>query len=288
MPTSYPEQKTNNTVSTPLAGSLTHTVVRSGQAGHVRSEPDELAEEIAVALEYNDISHATLLASPIDLQDLAIGFSYTEGIIRNAQDVYEVEITQQAQGWVIQMRIASACLNQLKLRRRQMAGRTGCGLCGLETLSQVQRDIDTLKAPDQLLLPAAILKAAAGLKASQPLHLLTGATHGAAWATLDGDIVHTREDVGRHNALDKLIGCLLQQGTSPQSGFFVISSRASFEMVQKAAAFGTSGLVAVSAPTSYAVRMAHDLNLMLAGFVRNDKFTAYSHPEFLSKPDQPL
>lgn len=286
MPTASPVQDTENTLSNAIPGSLTHTVVRSGQTGNLRSESDELAEEIAVALEYNDISHATLLASPIHLQDLAVGFSYTEGIIRNAQDVYEVDVVQQTEGWVIQLRIASACLNQLKLRRRQMAGRTGCGLCGLETLSQVQRDLNPLNAPDQLISPAAISKAAAGLRASQPLHLLTGATHGAAWASLDGDIMHTREDVGRHNALDKLIGCLLQQGTSPQSGFFVISSRASFEMVQKAVAFGASGLVAVSAPTSYAVRMANDLNLMLAGFVRSDKFTVYSHPEFLLKVEQ--
>lgn len=286
MQTSFFEQDFKNPSAKPMLGSLTHSVVRASDIGSFQSEPDELAEEVAVALEYNDISHATLLASPIHLQDLAVGFSYTEGIIRQAQDVYEVDIAQQDQGWVIQMRIASACLNQLKRRRRQMAGRTGCGLCGLETLSQVQRELNALNAPDQLIAPAAISKAAAGLRASQPLHLLTGATHGAAWASFDGEILHTREDVGRHNALDKLIGCLLQLDIAPQSGFFVISSRASFEMVQKAAAFGTTGLIAVSAPTSYAVRMANNLNLMLAGFVRNNKFTVYSHPEYLDQTAQ--
>ncbi len=267
--------------TTPLQGSLPHTVVRSGQSGERRTETDELAEEVAVALEYNDISHATLLASPTHLDDLALGFSYTEGIIRSAKDVYELDVVKQPQGWVIQMRIASACLNQLKLRRRQIAGRTGCGLCGLETLSQVQRELASLPTPALQISPAAIVKAAKGLRASQPLHLQTGATHGAAWATQDGEIVHTREDVGRHNALDKLIGWLLRHEIDPGSGFFVISSRASFEMVQKTAAAGVSVLVAVSAPTSYAVHMATELNLMLAGFVRGEHFTVYSHPEFL-------
>lgn len=274
--------------TTSLLGSLPHTVVRSNESGELHSEMDDLAEEVAVALEYNDISHATLLASPAHLDDLALGFSYTEGIIRSAKDVYEVDVVQQPDGWVIQMRIASACLNQLKQRRRHMAGRTGCGLCGLETLSQVQRQLPTLTAPATQIAPAAISKAAKGLRNSQPLHLRTGATHGAAWATLDGDIVLTREDVGRHNALDKLIGCLLRQEIPPQSGFFVISSRASFEMVQKTAAAGVSALIAVSAPTSYAVRMAHDLNLMLVGFVRDEHFTVYSHPEFLLDPRNPL
>lgn len=271
----------------PIQGSLAHSVVRSGKTGELLQETDALAEEVAVALEYNDISHATLLASPTHLDDLAVGFSYTEGIIRSARDVYDIDVIEQPRGWVIQMRIASACLNQLKLRRRQMAGRTGCGLCGLETLEQVQRDLAALPIPTTRILPAAISRAAEGLRASQPLHLLTGATHGAAWANPDGEIIHTREDVGRHNALDKLIGLLLRQDIDPQSGFFVISSRASFEMVQKAAAAGVSAVVAVSAPTSYAVRMAKDLNLMLAGFVRGEHFTVYSHPEFLLDPRSP-
>ncbi|NYT65510.1 formate dehydrogenase accessory sulfurtransferase FdhD [Alcaligenaceae bacterium] len=261
-----------------------HTVMRSGQLGELHAETDELAEEVAVALEYNDISHATLLASPTHLEDLAIGFSYTEGIIRSASDIYDIDIVKQPQGWVIQLHIASACLNQLKQRRRQMAGRTGCGLCGLETLSQVQRELTALPAPQVKTSPAAILLAAEGLRASQPLHKQTGATHGAAWATQDGTISHTREDVGRHNALDKLIGSLLRQKTVLDSGFFVISSRASFEMVQKTVAAGVSTLVAVSAPTSYAVRLATDLNLMLTGFVRGEHFTVYSHPEFLLDP----
>ncbi|WP_233208257.1 formate dehydrogenase accessory sulfurtransferase FdhD [Pollutimonas subterranea] len=274
--------------ASPAAGHGTRRVVRAGRNVADRAELDELAQEVPVALEYNGISHATLLATPVDLEDLAYGFSFTEGIIRGASDVYDLDIVETEQGLIIQATIASACLNELKLRRRSLAGRTGCGLCGIESLDEVRRALPPVASRAGGHDPAAIVKAAEQLRALQPLHLLTGATHAAGWATSAGDILHVREDVGRHNALDKLIGHMLRHSHDTADGITVISSRASFEMVQKAAAAHMPVLVAVSAPTTYAVAMAEELNVLLAGFARENLFTVYSHPEYLgNKGAQP-
>lgn len=266
----------------PTSGHSQHQVLRSGRSTSGHTELDSLAQEVPVALEYNGLAHATLLATPADLEDLALGFSFTEGIIRSAADLYDLEIVETPKGIIIQATIASACLNNLKLRRRNLAGRTGCGLCGIESLDEVRRPLPPLPKRQTRLDPAAITKAVEQLRASQPLHLLTGATHAAGWASGAGDIQHVREDVGRHNALDKLIGHLLRQSADTADGIAVISSRASFEMVQKAASAGISALIAVSAPTTYAVTMANELNMLLAGFARQQLFTVYSHPEYLS------
>ena len=270
----------------PLApGHRTHAVLRADKHGLRRQEVDELACEFPVAFEFNGISHATVLATPDDLEDLAYGFSFTEGIIRNATDIYDLEVIEQEQGMVVQMQIASACLQQLKLRRRSLAGRTGCGLCGIESLDEVRRVLPPVTQRTKAIAPLAISSAVHALRARQPLHLVTGATHGAGWATVDGEIVAVREDVGRHNALDKLIGHLLREGVDTRNGIAVISSRASFEMVQKAASAGMSVLVAVSAPTTYAVEIAEELNVLLAGFARDNSFTVYTHTEHMDNGD---
>lgn len=253
---------------------------QTGQAPAVDS--DNLACEQAVALEYNGISHAALLCSPTDLEDLAYGFSLTEGIIRDAGDIRAVDLLEDDRGSLLQIDIASACLHQLKARRRQLAGRTGCGLCGLESLDEVRRELPALPVPEQGPNADAIFRALDALRDSQPLHRLTGATHAAAWCSLDGEILAVREDVGRHNALDKLLGHLLRHGIDPRRGMVVISSRASFEMVQKAAAMGIAFVVAVSAPTRYAVQIADELGVMLAAFARDRAFTLYSHPHYLN------
>lgn len=258
-----------------------HTVHRQEPGQPYVAEPDQLAREIPIALEYNGISHATVLATPCDLEDFAYGFSFTEGVIRSARDIYDLELASRDNGIVIQLTIASACLTELKLRRRSLAGRTGCGLCGLESLDEVQRTLPALPSRPAFLSAEAISTASEALRGLQPLHLETGATHAAGWASLQGNILAVREDVGRHNALDKLIGHLLRTGQDTANGFAMISSRASFEMVQKAAAAGIPAVAAVSAPTSYAVQMAHDLNVLLAGFVRKNVFTVYAHPELL-------
>lgn len=265
-------------------GHQSHTVRRYGRGLNGIIETDDLASEIPVALEYNGISHATLLATPENLEDLAYGFSYTEGVIRTAQDIYDVQIEVKPQGMVVQIEIASACLHALKRRRRSLAGRTGCGLCGIESLDEVRRILPVLTPRRGAYSAQAISRAVEQLRSRQPLHLSTGATHAAAWADSTGCLMHVREDVGRHNALDKLIGHGLRAAINMGSGMTIVSSRASFEMVQKTAAAGVPALIAVSAPTTYAVALADELNLMLAGFARNDQFTVYSHPDFLLDP----
>lgn len=262
-------------------GHSERTVWRQKRQASVTSEPDQLANEVPVALQYNGISHAVLLATPTFLEDLAIGFSFTEGIIRSSSDIYDINVQYDERGYSVDIEIASACLNQLKQRRRQLAGRTGCGLCGLESLNEVRRDLPMVAAPTQPYHRDAIFTALDQLRDKQPLHQITGATHAAGWSTIAGDIQVVREDVGRHNALDKLIGHLLVQNTPAQNGMIVVSSRASFEMVQKTASLGVPILIAVSAPTSYAIKVAKELGLLLIAFGREKQFSAYSHPEFL-------
>lgn len=243
---------------------------------------DHIADEVAVAMEYNGISHATVLATPQNLDDLARGFSLTEGIIRTPADIYDIEAVPHPNGITLQITIASACLNTLKQRRRTLAGTTGCGLCGLESLGDVERVLPTVVAPVMPLQPGALLAASLQLRDNQPLHQQTGATHAAGWANASGQLVQVMEDVGRHNALDKLVGYLARfPELHERGGFVVMSSRASFEIVQKAAAAGINAVVAISAPTAYAIRRAHDLNILLAGFARQTSFMVYTHPEYL-------
>lgn len=244
---------------------------------------DAIACEQAVALEYNGIAHATLLATPLHLQELALGFSFTEGIIRTSADVLDLDIEATPLGLIVRLTILNSRLHALKQRRRNLAGSTGCGLCGVEGLAQVPRSLAPLPAPLRPWHQSAIEKALHQLAAHQPLHHLTGATHAAAWADSNGQLIWIFEDVGRHNALDKLIGHLIQQPTNRRDGFVLVSSRASFEMVQKAHAAGIGALIAVSAPTSLAVQLAQSAPMMLAGFARDGRFTLYSRPDYLQQ-----
>src|SRR5699024_3456544 len=206
----------------------------------------------------------------------------TEGIVRSVDDIYAIDMSERDNGMVMQLTIASSCLHGLRIRRRSLAGRTGCGLCGIESLDDVQRDLPALPERSGFLNSSSIAMALESMDGKQPLRRRTGATHAAAWATLEGELLIVREDVGRHNAVDKVVGQLHQAGLDPAQGFVVVSSRASFEIVQKTAAAGVSAVVAVSAPTSFAVRMATDLNIMLAGFARGNGFTVYAHPDYLA------
>ncbi|CAM4326906.1 formate dehydrogenase accessory sulfurtransferase FdhD [Bordetella tumbae] len=251
--------------------------VRGGTAEPV-TQIDRVAEETPIALEYNGISHATMLASPADLEDFALGFSLTEGIIDRPTDVRGIDIVPQHNGIVVQIEISSACEVRLKERRRAMAGRTGCGLCGVETLPEVLREVAPVPDASPIAI-SAILRAMRAMRANQTLHDITGATHAAAWADTYGQVRMVREDVGRHNALDKLIGALARRDEPLRQGLALVSSRASFEMVQKCAAAGIGVLAAVSAPTALAVRLAQNSNVALLGFVRNADATIYSHAE---------
>lgn len=236
-----------------------------------------LAEEVPVALVFNGISHAVMMATPLHLEDFALGFALSEGLIDQASQLYGVEVIQQAQGIELQIDIAAQCEVRLKERKRSMAGRTGCGLCGTDSLDQVKLKLS--QAPKVQLDVQAMQRAHSGLRALQPLKLQTGATHAAAWSDMNGVIQTVREDVGRHNALDKLIGAMSKAGIHATQGFICITSRASFEMVQKTIQSGAGALTAVSAPTRLAVEIALSHNLLLAGQVRGDSFTAYSYPE---------
>lgn len=246
--------------------------------GRIDAAPtlDQLAVEAAVAIEYNGISYATMLLTPADLDDFALGFSLTEGIIGSRHDVRDIDVEASCDGYVVRMEIATARMVRLKERRRALAGRTGCGLCGVETLGEVVRPIAPV-TPGPALRAQALFDAQYAMRSSQHLHTLTGATHGAGWASLDGTLQLVREDVGRHNALDKLIGALARADTDPTQGLAVVSSRASFEMVQKSAAAGISVLAAVSAPTALAVSLAERLGVTLVGFLRDTNCTLYAH-----------
>lgn len=262
----------------PERADIAQTVVRRVRAGAMDADThtDCIAEETPIALEYNGISHATMLATPADLEDYALGFSLTEGIIERASDVRGIDLVAQHNGIVVQIEISSACEVRLKERRRAMAGRTGCGLCGVETLPEVLRDVSPVA--DAAPLPiASVLHAMQAMRTHQRLHDLTGATHAAAWADKDGHVQVVREDVGRHNALDKLIGALARRPGTHHDGLILVSSRASFEMVQKCAAAGVGVLAAVSAPTALAIRLAQKTNVALLGFVRQSDATLYSH-----------
>lgn len=246
-------------------------------SGHCSARQDFVAQEVPVALVFNGISHAVMMASPLDLEDFALGFGLTEGLLASADELYGVEVLQVANGVELHLEVSAACEWRLKERRRALVGRTGCGLCGTDSLSHVHRELPAVQAIE--VTANAVLNAQTVLSQWQHLQQLTGATHAAAWVDVSGNLLQLREDVGRHNALDKLIGHLSRSKVNPTSGFLLITSRASFEMVQKAVAFGAGVLAAVSAPTSLAVDVAHAHNLALAGFVRDLKLVAYSFPE---------
>ena len=253
-------------------------------AGAAMQEDSELvAEEVPVAFSYNGISHAVMLASPLDLEDFALGFTLGERIVDSARDVYDIEVEHTARGIAVELRIASAAMARLKEARRARLGKTGCGLCGVDSLDYFEQEACLPPAAGEALAPmvlegAALHRAMAALAARQTLHQATGAVHAAGWAAPDGTLLCLREDVGRHNALDKLVGALAREKVDVDEGFVVVTSRASFEMVQKAARAGMPLLAAVSAPTALAVRMADGAGLTLAGFVRGGRHVVYSHP----------
>jgi FdhD protein len=242
---------------------------------------DCLIEETPVALVYNGISHAVMLATPNDLEDFAYGFSLTEGIVARRQDIYGLDIVPVGNGVELRIELAAERFAQLRHRRRTLAGRTGCGLCGVDSLAAALRPVAKLEHRFALSR-GALTRALAELKQDQALHRLTGGAHAAAWVAASGQIQLVREDVGRHNALDKLIGAQLRWGSDPRAGFVLVTSRASYEMVHKTAAAGIGCLVAVSAPTAHAVRLAEDAGVTLIGFARAQRCTAYTFPDTLT------
>ena len=256
-----------------------YVVTRHSEQGVV-AKTDIIAEEVPIAMVYNGISHVVMLATPQNLKDFALGFSLTEGILDTPSDLYGVEIVPQANGIELQLEVATSCFQRLKEQRRNMAGRTGCGLCGSESLEQVLR-IPTLKlamTSTNKVSSKVISLAFSNIRKQQKLQALTGATHASAWINLHGEVELIREDVGRHNALDKLLGAMAK-GKTEREGFVLTTSRASYEMVQKTASAGIHMLAAISAPTGLAIRVAEQCNLTLVGFARENSYVVYSHPE---------
>jgi FdhD protein len=226
-----------------------------------------IAVEVPISIVYGDAPYAVMMGSPGDVEDFAYGFSLTEGIIAAREDIRCIHVSPQTRGLSLQIELAPGRFRDHLSRKRAMTGRTSCGLCGIESVDQLPEAAPlTSAAPIE---PRALFAALAALEERQPLNNLTRAVHGAAFCARDGAILALREDVGRHNALDKLIGARLREGAC-KDGFILVTSRASFEMVEKTAMFGVATLAAISAPTSLAIERAQALGLTLAAIARAD------------------
>jgi FdhD protein len=264
-----PEQaKDHNAVT----GMIQTTVFQRGQL--VAPQQDWLAEEVPVALVYNGISHVVMMCSPKDLEAFALGFSLSEGIIALPSEIYGIEVNPTRNGIEVQIELSSRRFAGLKARRRAMAGRTGCGVCGIEQLADIFRPIPPLPFTQTFSL-ANLDRALEQLRQVQSIGQHTGCTHAASWISPEGELLGGCEDVGRHVALDKMLGLRARQGW--QQGAILVSSRASYEMVQKAAMCGAEILFVVSAATSLAVEIAERSNLTLVGFSKPGRATVFTH-----------
>jgi FdhD protein len=275
---------------------LSEVSVTRFKEGKLSEAKDSVAEEVPIAMIYNGISHAVMLATPQDLEDFALGFSLSEGILQSKSELYDVEIVAQNNGIELKMEVASEAFSKLKDRRRNLTGRTGCGLCGAESLQDALR-LDSVDAravkkyglqasinapygasPQKMIQASSIQAAFHAMQTKQVLQQATGATHACAWVDANGEVPLLREDVGRHNAMDKLIGALAKL-PQKNDGFVLTSSRASVEMVQKVALAGHNILTAISAPTGLAVRVAEAYGVTLVGFLRDQQFVIYTHAD---------
>lgn len=242
---------------------------------------DRLVEESPVALVYNGEPYVVMMVTPRDLEEFALGFSLTEALIAKPDELQDLKVTPLGEevddGFQVDMAIPEARWEALADRRRNLSGRSGCGLCGAQSISAAirhpQRVSAGLRVEDEVLS-----RALGSIRSLQEINAVTGAIHAAAWARGDGEIVALREDVGRHNALDKLIGALVRRGEDFGRGFVIVTSRASYEMVLKAAMMGVALMMAISAPTAFAVRLAEEAGMTVIGFARDDRYVIYSCP----------
>jgi FdhD protein len=257
----------------PLAG-LGYTRVSAARSfvrltGDSSSEATaEVAEEVPLALVYNGRPYVVVMGTPNDLDDLAVGFSITEGIVADAAHVEHIDAVRANHGIELQIQISPADAERLGERVRGLVSRTGCGLCGIESIGDALR-----------VERGALWRAGAELSRQQSVNNATSTVHGAGWSTADGEVHVAREDVGRHNALDKVLGALARAGTPASSGFVVVTSRASYEMIQKAALCGVELVAAISRPTGLAIRFAEAAGVTLVGLLRGESANVYTHPE---------
>jgi FdhD protein len=236
-----------------------------------------VAEEVPVAFVYNQRPHVVMMATPADFEDFAVGFTMSEEIVPSVTGIEDCQVVRYSQGVELQITIPPAAADALLTRGRQLVGQTGCGLCGVQTTAEALRPIRTVGA-SWSIEPAALWRAEASLAERQTLNKATASVHAAAWATADGSLEVVREDVGRHNALDKVLGALARQGRDASSGFVVMTSRASYELIQKATAAGIPILAAVSRPTGLAIRLAEASGLTLVALLRGTSANVYTHP----------
>ncbi len=245
-----------------------------------RPDTRDLAVEMPVNLVYGSVPYAVMMTTPADLVDFAYGFSLTEGIVAEAEEIRGVTVEDGEGGLRLLVDLAPGRLREHLARKRAISGRTGCGVCGIDDLSALPM-AETKAAASVVVEIAAVERALAALGDAQVLNRQTRAVHAAAWADLDGTLVAVREDVGRHNGLDKLIGALMRDRIDPATGFVVITSRCSFEMIEKAASLGASVVVAISAPTSLAIDRARRHGITLCAIARSDTLTVFTGRERL-------
>ncbi|MDA0237919.1 MAG: formate dehydrogenase accessory sulfurtransferase FdhD [Proteobacteria bacterium] len=257
---------------------MEHEALKWTLNGGAKLELNSIAEEVPLALVFNGESFAVMMVSPSDLTDFVVGFSFTEDLISNASEIDGIEFTQSEKGITAYISVSRSIGDDLRKRKKNVVGRTGCGLCGEETLEAAMRLVSKVNAPDSFETKA-IQRALQSLETLQTMNHEVGTLHGAAWSDKDGNISLIREDVGRHNALDKLIGALLLSPEYAHPGFVLITSRASYEMVTKVARANVGLLVAVSGPTSLAIKTATNSDVTLVGFARNGRQTIYTHEE---------
>jgi FdhD protein len=259
----------------PLASTTRLARRASGTAASARMVP----EETPVAFSYAGTTHAVMMASPADFEDFALGFSLTEGIVGSADEIETIEVEDLGAGIDIQIRLKDAANTRFEGRRRRLAGPVGCGLCGIESIEEAMRSVDDVRVSTLALSAGDIVQSVRLLAKQQPLHAETGAVHAAGFYVPAKGIVAAREDVGRHNALDKLAGALAMAGVDGGSGAVVVTSRVSVEMVQKTAAIGAPVIIAVSAPTALAIRTAEEAGMTLVALVRGEEFDIFTHPQ---------
>jgi FdhD protein len=262
-------------------GYVTRRVDRYRHGEHERTS-DAITEEVPVAMVYNDVPFAVMMVTPLDLEDFALGFSLSEGLVRKPEDLQSIEVRPRLEGVELAMRVASDTVEQRagKGGERLLPGRSGCGLCGARMLEDAVRHPAPVGEGPRIEA-AALERALETLQAAQPVNSVTGAVHAAAWVDMQGAIMLVREDVGRHNALDKLIGAMAKARIDVQHGFLLVTSRASYEMITKAASAGISVMAAISAPTALAIHLAESTHMTLVGFARPGSYVVYTHPQRL-------
>ncbi len=260
---------------------MTRRVDRYRHGEHERTS-DAITEEVPVAMVYNDIPFAVMMVTPLDLEDFALGFSLSEGLVAKPEDLQSIEVRARLEGVELAMRVASDTVEQRagKGGERLLPGRSGCGLCGARMLEDAVRHPAPVGEGPRIEA-AALERALETLQAAQPVNSATGAVHAAAWVDMQGAIMLVREDVGRHNALDKLIGAMAKARIDVQHGFLLVTSRASYEMIAKAASAGISVMAAISAPTALAIHLAESTHMTLVGFARPGSYVVYTHPQRL-------